>query len=87
MTRRYVAAGIPMIMIMRNNQNNIVATQKKIEEFDMGILFNSYADLARKLKNRQFMTNVSNNVLKNRESFTFDYYVPELGEELRPVGE
>jgi len=53
----------------------------------MGILFNSYADLARKLKNRQFMTNVSNNVLKNRESFTFDYYVPELGEELRPVGE
>ena len=72
----YVAAGIPMIM--RDNGNNIVATQRKIKELDIGILFENYADLTRKLKDCQFMTNVTNNVLRNRESFTFDYHVPEL---------
>lgn len=72
----YAAAGLPMIM--RDNMNNIVATQKKITELNIGILFKNYTDLSEKLKDRTYLNHITQNVLTHRDLFTFDHYIPEL---------
>ena len=72
----YMAAGLPVIQ--KDNANHIVATQKCIEELNIGILYKQYDDLVAQLKNESQMNQLRENVLKNRMSFSFDYYVSEL---------
>lgn len=72
----YAAAGLPMIM--RDNMNNIVATQKKIAELNIGILFKNYPDLSKKLRNKKYLDRIRQNVLTHRDLFNFDHYVPDL---------
>lgn len=72
----YAASGVPVIM--KNNAPDIVATQRMVEELDIGILFTNPNDLVGKLKDSAKMENIRNNMRKNRHLFCFDYYVPEL---------
>jgi hypothetical protein len=72
----YMAAGLPVIQ--RNNTGHIVATQQRIEELNIGILFSSYEDLAQQLKDCEKMEQLRKNVLKHKLLFSFDYYVPDL---------
>jgi glycosyltransferase involved in cell wall biosynthesis len=72
----YMAAGLPIIQ--RNNAGHIVATQQRIEELNIGILFNDYDDLSGQLKNRRKMEQLRENVMKHRMLFSFDYHVPGL---------
>lgn len=72
----YMAAGLPVIQ--RNNTGHIVAVQQRIEELNIGILFNRYEGLAERLKDRAAMEQLRANVMKNRLMFSFDYHVPEL---------
>lgn len=72
----YMAAGLPVIQ--RNNAGHIVATQQRIEELNIGILFNDFDDLAEQLKDKATMEELRANVMKNRLLFSFDCHVPEL---------
>jgi glycosyltransferase involved in cell wall biosynthesis len=72
----YMAAGLPVIQ--RDNTGHIVATQQRIEELNIGILFNRYDDLAERLKDKATMEQLRANVMEHRLLFSFDYHVPEL---------
>jgi len=72
----YMAAGIPVIL--KNNEKHIVATEYRIRELEIGILFNDINDLSEKLRNKELIKELSLNVHKHRMLFTFDHYVPEL---------
>jgi glycosyltransferase involved in cell wall biosynthesis len=70
------AAGLPMIE--KDNAGNIVAMQSKIKKMDIGVFYKDMYDLSNKLRDKDRIAELTNNVLKNREKFYFDYYVPEL---------
>jgi len=70
------AAGVPMIL--KNNRENIVATQTLIERFDIGVVFNCVAELKEKLSNKQKMTKIRSNLQMHRFRFSFDYHVEKL---------
>ena len=72
----YAAAGIPVIM--QDNPDHIVATKTCIENLNIGILFNDYAELSRKLKDQELMFDLQKQMLKQRKLFSFDNYIPEL---------
>jgi glycosyltransferase involved in cell wall biosynthesis len=72
----YAAAGVPVIL--KDNNPNIVATQIKVEELNIGIIFSNPRDLVRKLKDSQEMEILRQNMRKSKYLFSFDNYVPEL---------
>jgi len=71
-----MAAGIPSIQ--KDNGLHIVAMQSCIKAIDCGIFFKNINDLARQLKDSIRMHELTNNVMKHRVEFSFDYHVPEL---------
>lgn len=72
----YAAAGIPMIL--KNNQEHLVATQEKLKALDIGIFYSQYEELVTQLRNSSKMKRLQSNMLLNREQFHFDNYVPQL---------
>lgn len=77
------AAGIPMIQ--KDNEGHIVATQSYLQDKGCGIFFKNYEDLANLLRDGKRMEEWSKNILKNRLSFSFDYYVKDLTDFFRKV--
>lgn len=72
----YASAGIPIIQ--KSNKGNIVAVENCLKNFDIGLLYTDMQDLVNKLKNKEVLVKLSENVLKYRNHFNFDYYIPEL---------
>lgn len=72
----YAAAGIPLIM--QDTPGNIVATKTCVQQLNIGVLFNDYLELSEKLKDKRLMLELRTQILKHRNLFSFDYYVPEL---------
>ncbi len=72
----FMAAGIPMIQ--KNNPNHRVASQELLNEYQIGILYNSMKDLSNKLKKKELINMLTNNVINNREDFAFDSHMPTL---------
>ena len=72
----FAAAGIPMIQ--RNNPQQIVTSQELIKEMNIGILFNNIDELSKKLKDRDNMNILKQNIMKNRCSFAFDSHIDKL---------
>lgn len=70
------AAGLPMLQ--KDNSGHIAATHTLIEKWDMGIFFNSFDELGEKLRNKTRMSELRENVWKNRMIFSFDYHVNDL---------
>jgi len=72
----YMAAGLPVIQI--DNTGNIVAVEERVRHYGIGLQFSSIKELSVKLKNKEHLAKISRNVMKYRDCFCFDYYVPEL---------
>lgn len=75
------AAGLPMIQ--KANEGHIVAMRSRVEKDGMGVFFNTFEELAAKLKDKQALLQVQKNVREHRYSFSFDHYVPRLIEFFR----
>ena len=56
----------------------MVATQKLTEELGVGIFFNKFEELGELLRDKKELNIVREVVWKEREKFTFDYYVLDL---------
>lgn len=72
------AAGVPMIQ--KDNSGHIVAMQRKAQQHDIGIFYNTLEDLVPQLQDRIRLAELSENAKRERMAFTFDHYVPELVE-------
>ncbi|MBK5722823.1 glycosyltransferase family 2 protein [Dysgonomonas sp. Marseille-P4677] len=70
------AAGLPMIQ--KDNSEHIVAMQSQLQEYNAGVFYKEMEDLATKLYNKKEMELIRNNILTNKDKFSFDYHVPEL---------
>ena len=77
----YMAAGLPVIQT--DNSGNIVATEECIRQLNIGVLFHDFKELSQKMKDKELLATLRANVLKNRDKFCFDHYVPELIELFR----
>jgi glycosyltransferase involved in cell wall biosynthesis len=71
-----VAAGLPIIQ--KNNRDHIVAMKSYIQNYDIGIFYTKTEELVTKLNNKKEMNRLIQNVLANRQYFTFDHHVPSL---------
>ena len=72
----YAAAGLPVIF--PDNSKHIAATQELAERLDVGIFFHDFYELSNKLKEQVRMKQLTDNMHRSREVFSFDYYVPQL---------
>ena len=70
------AAGLPMIL--RRNARHIVASKELLENYGIGILYDSIAELSAQLHNSESMTHLSKNVLEHRMAFTMDFHIRKL---------
>ncbi|MDB5122400.1 MAG: hypothetical protein JWP94_529 [Mucilaginibacter sp.] len=70
------AAGIPMIL--KENKGHIVAAQSLVQQFDIGILFNSIPELGHQLRNKEKLKKLRKNIEKHRLFFSFDYHADSL---------
>ena len=71
-----MVAGIPCIQ--KDNTGHIVAMQSCLKKNSCGLFYTSIYDLSEQLKNKEKMTKLQQQVLKNRIDFSFDSHVPEL---------
>ena len=72
----YASAGLPIIQ--RDNSGNIVAVEECLRRLDIGVFFSDFYDLSKKLRDKERMNILQENVLKERKQFSFDYHIPEL---------
>lgn len=72
----YAAAGLPVIM--KSNNGHSVAVQTMIQKKGIGILFSSYEELVQKMKDKNLLSCLHENMLKCRMEFSFDYHVTQL---------
>lgn len=70
------AAGVPMIQ--KNNFGHTVVMQNIAKERNIGVFYNDVGNLGRQLKDREFMNGLRENLLRQRNEFTFDYHLPDL---------
>lgn len=77
------AAGLPMLQ--RANRGHIVATQSLAEATGTGVLFESWEDLAERLRDRAGVERVRANVRAHRMGLTFDAHAERLVGFLRGV--
>ncbi len=76
-------AGLPLLQ--GDNRGSIVATQKLVEELDLGLCFGTIAELGEQMRDRQRLDQLRENVWRQRHIFTFDYHAPRLIEFFRQV--
>ena len=72
----YAAAGIPFIIPA--NRGHIVASRDMASRLGVAITFDSYMELAEKLRAEAGDRSHARSMLKNRMKFSFDYYVPQF---------
>ncbi len=72
----YAAAGLPVIF--PDNSKHIAATQEIAKSLDVGIFFRDFYELSDRLKEQARMKQLTDNMLRSREIFSFDHYVPQL---------
>ncbi len=79
----YMAAAIPVIQKYR--EPNIVAIASIIKKQGIGILFNDFKKLAEQLNDKEYLRNLTRNVMNYRQSYAFDYYISEIIETFEDV--
>ncbi|MHA4809955.1 glycosyltransferase family 2 protein [Flavitalea flava] len=72
----YAVAGLPMLHL--DNTGHLVATESLMAKLDIGVPFKNIRDLAVRLRDRQRMDTIRENVWNNRELFLFDTHAAEL---------
>ena len=78
-----VAAGLPIIQ--KENTGHTVAMRDYIKKREMGIFFSDIENLIEQLNNKSEINRLRNNVLAQRQEFTYDYHVPCLIDFFRKV--
>lgn len=69
-------AGLPMIQ--KDNSGHLVAMQNIARQKNIGVFFKDAEDLGQQLKNRKYINQLHENLMKIRYEFSFDYHIPEL---------
>jgi hypothetical protein len=69
-------SGLPMLQ--KNNDGHTVAIQSLVKKLNLGLFFNTMAELKQLLSDKKLMDGIRNNVWQQRQLFTFDYHVDEL---------
>ncbi|MDC0710670.1 glycosyltransferase family A protein [Stigmatella sp. ncwal1] len=72
----YASAGLPWIL--RDNSHSRVALDALARRLDVGIFVNNGADLARQLRDRPRLQQLSRNMRETRSAFCFDDQLPPL---------
>jgi glycosyltransferase involved in cell wall biosynthesis len=78
--RIYTLAAANIPSIQKDNSGHAVAMQKIAREMNIGIFYKDFEELVIKLKDHNLLEQLNKNVMKVRQKFTFDYYIPELTE-------
>lgn len=68
--------GLPMLQ--RDNSGSIVASQRLIESLDMGIFFTTVEELGDKLRRKDELQRIRENVWNGRHQFMFDHHADRL---------
>lgn len=79
----YASAGLPVILY--DNAEHVVATQNIAKKLDVGVFFHDSYELSNKLKDKERVQQLTDNMIRNRELFSFDYYVPQLVQLFRDI--
>jgi glycosyltransferase involved in cell wall biosynthesis len=69
-------AGLPMLQY--DNAEHTVAMQSLAKQLDMGLFFKNMSELKSLLLDKDRVTQIRNNVWRNRAFFTFDYHTDRL---------
>jgi glycosyltransferase involved in cell wall biosynthesis len=72
----YAAAGLPWIL--KDNRHSRVAIQSVAQQYDMGVFFQDFQDLASQLRDRPRLEQLTNNMRQARLDFAFDSHVDRL---------
>jgi glycosyltransferase involved in cell wall biosynthesis len=78
-----VSAGLPLLQY--DNEGAIVATQSLARRHDIGLFFSTIPELAAKLRDKERLHRLQENVWRQRQRFTFDYYADDLIDFFRKV--
>jgi hypothetical protein len=70
------AGGLPFIQF--DNTGSIMAMHALADAFSIGVSYKTVAELGRKLYNKKLMARVRDNMWRERERFSFDYYADDL---------
>ncbi|MFB5945714.1 glycosyltransferase family 2 protein [Albibacterium profundi] len=70
------AAGLPMIQ--KSNAMHMVASQTLTKRLNMGIYFETFYELAAKLKDKRTMIKITQDVKNNKREFSFDFHADRL---------
>lgn len=70
------AAGIPVIQ--RDNREHIVSIQSIAKKIDFGVFYKDYNELAEKLNDKANIKRLTDNIIRERNYFNFDYHLPLL---------
>ena len=79
----YAAAGLPIIL--PDNTGNAVASNKVAEKNDIGLVYKDRDELVNLLHDEVKTRVHTNNMLRRRMEFSFDFHVPHLVEFFRTV--
>jgi glycosyltransferase involved in cell wall biosynthesis len=71
-------SGLPTLQA--DNTGHVVATQSLAKKLDIGLFFSNMEELGAKIRDRELMTRLRNNVWKQRHLFMFDHHVNALVE-------
>jgi len=77
----YAAAGLPIIL--PDNSGNVVASNNVAEKYNIGLLYKDRDELVNLLQDEVKTRRCTNNMLKCRTEFSFDYHIPRLVEFFR----
>jgi len=77
----YAAAGLPIIL--PDNTGNAVASNNIAEKYDIGLVYKDRDELVSLLQDEVKTRRYTNNMLKCRKEFSFDYHIPRLVEFFR----
>jgi glycosyltransferase involved in cell wall biosynthesis len=72
----YAAAGLPWLL--KENRGSQVAVNNLARTLDVGLFFNMGDDLAQQLRDRPRLRQLTENMRKHRDFFTFDAQLPRL---------
>lgn len=74
----YAAAGLPWIMYDNAAGGSVTAIESLARELDVGVPFTSLAELGGKLADRDRLRELTANMRRHRDRFTFDGHLDEL---------
>jgi len=70
------AAGLPMIQ--KRNKGHLFAQRSYVEQYGMGLFYDTIGKLITLLHNKQLLEEIHRNIMRHRRKFTFDGHIEEI---------